>query len=115
NQGVEPGQPAEPEVQRREGEYHEERRCHERDSYEGRAQDAATHPAEVDGELGCERAGGKLREREPLLVVVRRDPATLVHEVALHVTRERDRSAEPQRAELEEVEDELPARGSGPH
>ena len=65
--------------------------------------------------MGRERAGGKLREREPLLVVVWRDPPTLVHEIALHVASERDRSAEPQRAELEEVSDELPERGSGRH
>jgi len=71
------------------------------------------NPAEVDGELGRERTRGELREREPLLVVVWRDPPTLVHDIALHVARERDRSAEPPRAELEEVENEIPERGAG--
>src|SRR2546427_2300541 len=62
-----------------EGEHHEKRRRHECDPYQRRAQDSAAHPAEVDGELGRERAGGKLREREPLLVVVRRDPRSEEH------------------------------------
>src|SRR5213075_1813823 len=50
-----------------------------------------------------------------LMTTSRGDTPTLVHEIALHVASERDRSAEPQRAELEEVADELPEGGSGRH
>ena len=45
------------------------------------------------------KAAVELCQREPLFVVFLRDPAAFVHQIALHVTRERDRPAEPQRAE----------------
>src|SRR5439155_10583636 len=49
----------------------------------------------------------ELREGEPLDVVLPRDPAALVDEVALHVADERDRSAEAECAEAEEIAEQL--------
>src|SRR5207253_10499868 len=75
-------------------------------------------PSEVDRELRRERPRCELREGEPLDVVLPRDPAALVDEVALHVADERDRSAEPECAEADEVAEQLAEgarRGSGRH
>src|SRR2546425_2691166 len=77
-----------------------------------RAEHPATYPSEVDRELGGERAGGELRKGEPLLVLLRADPAALLHEVLLHVPGERDRPAEPQGTEPQEVEQQRAQAGS---
>ena len=64
---------------------------------------AVVEPAEVDRELRGERPRGELREREPFLVVLERDPAPALDEVALHVADERDRPTEAEGTEAEEV------------
>src|SRR5205085_10869983 len=61
-------------------------------------------------ELRGERSRRELREREPLDVVLLADPPLALDEVALHVTRERDRPAEPDGPELQEVTDEAAQR-----
>ena len=68
----------------------------------------AAHPAEVDRELRGERARRELREREALDVVLLRDPAPSLDEVALHVPGERDRPAEAERPQAQEVHQERP-------
>src|SRR5881398_1484595 len=65
-------------------------------------------PSRVDRELGRERARGELRKGEALLVLLRVDPAALVHQVLLHVSGERNRPAEPQGAKPQEVEEKRP-------
>src|SRR6185503_8217545 len=70
---------------------------------ERRPEDPRAHPPEIDRELCGERARRELRERKTLDVVVLADPALALDEVALHVASEGDRSAEPQRAEPQEV------------
>src|SRR5207249_1181512 len=87
--------------------HHEERRQDEGDTHQRRPGHAGAHPSEVDRELRRERPRRELREGEPLDVVLPRDPAALVDEVALHVADERDRSAEPECAEAEEVAEQL--------
>src|SRR5437588_5735350 len=118
-QPLHPWQTAEADVQLGQDEHHEKRGRHERDPDQRRAEHMATHPAEVDRELCRERAGGELRKGEALLVLLRVDPAALLHQVLLHVSGERNRPAEPQRAEPQEVEEKRPqARtldGAGRH
>src|SRR5262249_59817361 len=75
-----------------------------------RAQQPAANPTEVDRELRGEWSGGELRQSEPVFVVLGFDPAALLDEVALHVAAERDRPAEPERPETEEVPEELRQR-----
>src|SRR5207237_3405337 len=92
---------------------------HERAPDHTRAEHMATHPAEVDRELCRERAGGELRKGEALLVLLRVDPAALLHQVLLHVSGERNRPAEPQCAQPQEVEEKRPQarslNGAGGH
>src|SRR5439155_10298979 len=102
-----PREPAVAEVERREREHHEERRQDEGDAHQRRPGHAGAHPSEVDRELRRERPRRELREGEPLDVVLPRDPAALVDEVALHVADERDRSAEAECAEAEEIAEQL--------
>src|SRR2546427_7201077 len=61
--------------------------------FRSRAKYPAAHPPEVHRELGRERPRGELREGEPLLVVLSRDPAALVHEIALAGHSLRDRKS----------------------
>src|SRR5207344_2122951 len=98
-----PGQPALRDVERREPEHHQERRQDERRRDHRTADDPETYPAEIDRELGLERAWSQLGVREPFLVFVSGDPTATLHEVALHVARERDRATEAERAEPEEI------------
>src|SRR2546428_683125 len=69
-------------------------------------------PPEVDRERGRGRARGELRKGKALLVLLRADPAALLHEVLLHVPGERDRPAEPQGTESQEVEQQRSQAGS---
>ena len=93
-------------VKRREPDDHHERRQHERQTDERRAEHSAARPTEVDRELRGERPGRQLREREAAFVFVEREPATIVDEVALHRAGERDRTAEARGAEVQEVSNE---------
>src|SRR5262249_30794544 len=67
---------------------------------------ARAHPAEIDRELRRERTGSELRQRQALDVVLLGDPAALLDEIALHVAGQRDRPAEAERAEPQEVAEE---------
>jgi hypothetical protein len=98
-----PPETAEAHVQRRQRQHHEERRQDERERDQRRAGHAGAHPAEVDGELRGERSGCELREGQAFFVVARRDPAAILDEVALHVAAQRDRAAEAERPEAQEV------------
>src|SRR5437870_1633592 len=52
--------------------------------------------------------GGQLCQCETLRVILLRKPLPIFHEVALHVSRKRDRAAEAERSEMKEIEEELP-------
>jgi hypothetical protein len=56
-----------------------------------------------------------LSQREPFAVIVWQDPPPIFDEVAMHVAGEGDGTAEPHCAELQEVQDKLPQRGSFRH
>src|SRR5262249_55573948 len=73
-----------------------------------RACNASTHPAEIHRELRRQGTRRELRQRQPLDIVLLRDPPAVLDQVALHVSRPRDRSPEAQRAQLQEVARELP-------
>src|SRR5256884_84075 len=111
-QPLHPWQPAEADVQLGQHEHHEKRGRHERDPYQRSAEHPAPHPPEVDRELGRERARGELRKGKALLVLLRADPAALLHEVLLHVPGERDRPAEAQGTEPQEIEQQRSQAGS---
>ena len=89
-----PAVPPSAHVKRRQHEDHQERRQHEREPDERRTEHAAAHPTQVDSELSRERARGQLGESQPLHVVLPRDPAPTLDQVALHVPRQRDGTAE---------------------
>src|SRR3989475_12718338 len=57
--------------------------------------------------------GRELGQGEALLVLLSTDPPALLHEVLLHVPRERDRTSEAQGPKPQEVEDEPPERAAG--
>ncbi len=103
-QSLHPRQAAEADVQLGQHEHHEKRGRYERDPCQRRTEHPAPYPSEVDRELSGERARGELRKGEALLVLLRADPAALLHEVLLHVPGERDRPAEAQGTEPQEVE-----------
>ena len=57
--------------------------------------------------------GHDLGERQAELVLLVVDPAAALDQVALHVADERDRSAEADGAQLEEIGGQLPERAAG--
>jgi len=107
---LDPGEPAEAHVEPGDRQHHRKGRTDERHRNCGRAGDASAHPAEIHRELRCERSRRELRKRQPFEVVLLRDPAAILDQVALHVTGERDRAAESERAEAEEVEEQIAHR-----
>src|SRR5262249_62060645 len=82
----------------------------EREADKGGPEPAATRPAEVDRERGGEGPRRELRERGALLVILGRNPAPLLHGVALHVPAEGDRTAEADGAEPQEVAEQIGQR-----
>jgi hypothetical protein len=74
---------------------------------EGR-QSASLHPTEVHRELRGKRTGRELGQCEAFLVFLCGDPAAPLDQVLLHVPGERNRTAEAQRAEAQEIEDAGP-------
>jgi hypothetical protein len=62
-------------------------------------------------DLGGERAGHGLAEGHAVEEVLPGDPAAGLDQVALHVADHRDRPAEPQRAQAQEVPHERPQAG----
>src|SRR5207249_11929672 len=91
----------------------QERWCDEGHGYSCRADDPSGEEAEPHRELSSERAGHRLREREPLSVLVVVEPAPLLDQIAVHVADQRDRTAEPVGAELQEVAHEPTQRPAG--
>ena len=65
-----------------------------------------THP-EIDRQLRRERTRRQLCERKAFLVILLGDPATTLDEVSLHVAGKRDRTAEAESAQSQEVGHEL--------
>src|SRR5919204_6876581 len=61
-------------------------------------------------QLRGQRSRHRLRDRQPLLVLLIREAAALLDEVAAHVAGQRDRAAEPGRAQPQEVEKEAAHR-----
>jgi len=59
--------------------------------------------AEPHRQLRHERARHRLRDREALEVLLLRDPAAPLDQIALHVPGERDRAAEAESAQPQEV------------
>jgi hypothetical protein len=72
-----------------------------------RAEHAGADPPEVDRELRGERPWRELGESQALLVVLRRDPAPPLHEVALHVAAERDGATEPERPKADKIAQQI--------
>src|SRR5207247_10103968 len=81
----------------------DERRQNERERRRGRAPKPAADVPEPHRELRRERTGQRLCCREALEVLLLRDPTASLDEVALHRRGERDRSAEAERTESQEV------------
>ena len=105
-----PRQAAEAQVGHGDRDHHEKRRQHEREADEGGAGRLALRPAQVHGELGGEGSGRELRQREALAVLLGCEPSALLHQIALHVSDERDRSSKAGGAEPQEVEQQLAER-----
>src|SRR5437667_280699 len=72
--------------------------------------DSVVHVPEIHGELRSQRTGHELRQRESFLVVLIGDPVTLLHQIAIHVSDQRDRTTEADAAQLQEVERKLGKR-----
>lgn len=89
---------------------HHERWQNEGCSDQRRPERAGLEPAQVDRQLGSERARSELRQGEALEVFLLREPASSLDEVTLHVAHERDRPAESEGAQLEKVADEIRQR-----
>ncbi len=83
---------------------HQERRQDKHGSREGRAKRPGPDPTEVHRKLRRQRAGGKLRKRESLDVILAGYPLSLLNQVLLHVARQGNRPAEAKSAEVEKVE-----------
>jgi hypothetical protein len=92
--------PAVCDIGRTGGHDQDERREHEGQPDERRPEYSVMHEAEVVGKLGRQWAGRELRKGEPDVVVLGRDPLPALDEVTAHVSNERDRSSEADRAQL---------------
>src|SRR6185312_12006089 len=88
--------------------HHAERWDNERYADQGGAKNSVMNVSEVHRQLRSERTRHQLRQREPFFVIRLRNPTTSIDEIAVHVTDQRDRTAETQSPELQYVHDELP-------
>jgi len=66
------------------------------------------HETQIDRQLRGQRTGRDLRQSQPFLVVGVRYPVALFHQVAVHEAHQRDRTAEAQRAQAQEIQGQLP-------
>src|SRR6266478_2902037 len=90
---------------------HQERGQDKRGSSERRAKRPSPDPAEIHCKLCRERAGGKLRKRESLDVILAGYPLSLLNQVLLHVARQGNWPAEAKSAEVEKVEQQFAQLG----
>ena len=97
-------------VERAESDDHDKGGQDEGDADERRADHSVVDETKVDRQLGRQGTRHQLGQGEPFLVVAFRDPAPLLHEVAVHVADQRDWSAEPPGAEAHHVAHQLPER-----
>src|SRR5262249_20208002 len=74
------------------------------------AEIAGPHPTKIDRQLRRQRSGGELRQRQPLHVVLLRNPSPSFDQIALHVAGKRDRSTKPKGPEPHEVREQLAQR-----
>ena len=70
-----------------------------------------------DPDLNRERAGQRLTDRDPLAHLLLRQPLPLLDQLSFHLAAERDRAAEPERAEAQVIPHQVPdpnaCRGAG--
>src|SRR5204862_7474648 len=88
------------------------RRQDEREDHRGRRPRPGRQVAEPHAGLGGQRTGECLAGREGLLILLLAVPASLLDEIAVHVSDESDRATEARAAELREVADQA-AEGAG--
>ena len=93
--GLHPPEPAVGDVERGKDEHHQERGQHERHPDDGGAEHALREVADGDGELGGQRTGHDLGERQSELVLLVVDPLPALHQIALHVADQRYRPPKP--------------------
>ncbi|SOY61102.1 hypothetical protein CBM2587_B20069 [Cupriavidus taiwanensis] len=103
-----PGQSAKADISPAQSQHHEKRRQHECQTNQRCAANAVMHVAEIDGELRGQRAWCQLRQRKPFLVVAIGDPATPLHQVAVHIAGQGYRAAEAKGPQAEEIGHQLP-------
>ena len=82
----------------------------ERHGCRDRAPEPATHVAEPHRELRGERTGQGLRHGQALEVLLLREPAPSLHQIALHISGKGDRAAEPEASEANKVAGDLSQR-----
>ncbi len=107
---LDPRQLAVPEIPGRQDQHHDEGGAHEGKSGKRRPRRPVASPAEVDGELCGQGPGRELGERQPFLILGGRDPLPHDDQIALDGGRQRDRSAEAEGPEAEEVSGEIAER-----
>ena len=103
-----PPEAAVSQVSNRDRQDHQKRGHDEGEADQRGAQDAVLEVADGDGELGGQRAGHDLGQRQSKVVLFFADPLPLSDQVAVHEADQRDRTAEAERAEIEKIADELP-------
>jgi hypothetical protein len=87
-----------------------QRRQHERDRDRGGAARTGLQVAEPHRDLGGQRPGHRLADREALLELPLAEPAAPLDKVAVHVAHERNRPAEPGAPQPQEVHDQAAQR-----
>ena len=105
-----PGQATEMDVQRAERSDDQEIWQDKRPAAGPRAPEAAAQIGDEDADLDRERAGQRLADRDGVAHLLPRQPLAILHKLLFHQADKRHRSAEPQRAEAQEIGDYLAER-----
>jgi hypothetical protein len=83
--------------------HHQKRRPDKGQSHQGGSRDTIPDIAQVHGQLSSERARRKLGKCQSLFIVSFRNPASLLDEVTLHISNQRDRPAKAERPQAQEI------------
>ena len=68
------------------------------------------HVPEIDGQLRSQRAWHQLGQGHALLVIGIRNPAALLHQIAVHVANQGHGAAKAERSQAQHVKHQLPQR-----
>src|SRR5207302_7445292 len=98
------------EVKGSDGKDHQKRRQNESKGNERGSEPARPDPAEIHRELSRQRPGTELGKGQAFEVILPGHPAPYLHQITLHVPRKRNRPAEAEGSQAQEISKKMRQR-----